>query len=127
MEFKYEELENKIRVHNINSLDFGKPTHFRALTYPNRVKVVHEFVLSHMDNQTVAFSTQILQPKPGTRHYETLVILRFIHTADKFEFEKNFSTYRKNNPGCTISTTRPTPQRTPADRDMPNINDVRPI
>ena len=78
-----------------------------------------------MDNQQAAFSTRILQPKQGTRHYETLVIIRFIHTADKFEFEKNFSSYRKNNPGCTISTSRPTPPRTSADRDMPNVNDIR--
>jgi hypothetical protein len=81
--------------------------------------------MSRMDNQNVPFSTQTLQPKPGARHYETLVIIKFIHTADKFEFESNFSTCTKSNPGCTISTSRPTPQRTPADRDMPNINDIR--
>ena len=66
-----------------------------------------------------------MQPKQGGRHFESLVILRFIHTADKFEFEKNFSIYRKNNPSCTISTSRCTPQRSPADRDLPNINDIK--
>ena len=96
LEFKYKELEFEIRVHNINSLDFGTPTHFRALTYPKKVTAVHDFVKSHMDNQSVAFSTQIMQPKQGGRHFETLVILRFIHTADKFEFEeKNLNIQKK--------------------------------
>jgi hypothetical protein len=112
-------------VHNINSLGFGTPEHFRALTYPKKVTAIHEFVKSHMDNQIVAFSTQIMQPKQGGRHFESLVILRFIHTANKFNFEKNFSIYRKNNPSCTISTSRCTPQRSPADRDLPNINDIK--
>ena len=69
LEFKYKELEFEIRVHNINSLDFGTPTHFRALTYPKKVTGVHDFVKSHMDNQSVAFSTQIMQPKQGGRHF----------------------------------------------------------
>ena len=125
LEVKYKELENELRVHNINTLGLGTPEHFRALTYPNKVTAIHDFVKSHMDKQSVAFSTQIMQPKSGGRHFETLVILRFIHTADKFDFEKNFSIYRKSNPSCTISTSRCTPQRAPSDRDLPNINDIK--
>ena len=44
LEVKYKELKFEIRVHNINSLGYGTPEHFRALTYPKKVTAIHEFV-----------------------------------------------------------------------------------
>ena len=124
-ETKYRDLEYEIRIHGINTLGIGTPNHFRNLSYPNKIKAVHEFVESHLDTKNACFSTQIHSPKQGARHFETLVIVRFTHTDTKFEFERNFANYRKNTPGCTISTSRPNPQKTSTDRDMPNIPDVR--
>ena len=125
VEAKYLTLEYEIRIHGINSLGQGTAQHFRTQSFANQVKEVNNFVESHLDSKNVSFSTQILKPKQGARQFETLVIISFSHTTHKYEFEKNFSLYRRENPNCTISTSRPTPQRSPTDRDMPSVMDVR--
>ena len=125
IETKYRDLEQEIRVHGINTLGIGTDKHFRTLTYPNKVKAVHDFIKSHLDEEVPGFSAQIHSPKTGARHFETLVVVRFTHATAKYQFEKNFSEYRKANPTCTISTSRPNPPRAPSDRDMPDIKDVR--
>ena len=125
VEAKYLTLEYEIRIHGINSLGQGTAQHFRTQSFANQVKEVNNFVESHLDSKNVSFSTQILKPKQGARQFETLVIISFSHTTHKYEFEKNFSLYRRENPNCTISTSRPTPQKSPTDRDMPSVMDVR--
>jgi hypothetical protein len=72
LELKYKELENELRVHNINTLDQGTPTHFRALTFPQKIKALHDFVRSHMDSKETSFSTQIISTKQGARQFESL-------------------------------------------------------
>ena len=125
IETKYRDLEQEIRIHGVNSLGIGTENHFRTLSYTNKIKAVHDFIKSHFDDIVPGFSAQIHSPKTGARHFETLVVVRFTHAQDKYTFEKNFSEYRKANPTCSISTSRPTPPRTPSDRDMPDIKDIR--
>ena len=125
VETKYNSLEFEIRIHGINSLGQGTPHPFRTMSFANQIKEINNFVESHLDSENVSFSTQLIKPKTGARHFETLVIVRFSHTSHKYEFEKIFASYRRDHSECTISTSRPTPQKAPTDRDMPSIMDVR--
>ena len=125
VETKYNSLEFEIRIHGINSLGQGTPHPFRTMSFANQIKEINKFVESHLDSENVSFSTQLFKPKTGARHFETLVIVRFSHTSHKYEFEKKFASYRRDHSECTISTSRPIPQKAPTDRDMPSIMDVR--
>ena len=83
LELNYKDLKSKLRVHNINTLDQGTPTHFCVLTFPQKVKTIHYFVLSHMDNKQSSFSTQIISPKQRARQIGSLAIIRFQYVPDK--------------------------------------------
>ena len=67
LELKYKELENELRVNNTNTLDQGTPTHLHVLTFPQKVKALHNFILSYKDNKQSSFSTQIISQKKGAR------------------------------------------------------------
>ena len=118
-------LETDIRIHNINTLDEGTENHFRSLNFTNKISRIHKLVSSLISSKDASYTTQIFSPKPGSKHFEPLAYVKFSTSAMKFEFERNFANFKRNNPGCKISTSRPAPQRTQSDRDMPTITDIQ--
>ena len=125
MEHRSKALENDIRIHNINYLDEGTEYHFRALNFTDQIKRIHKLVTDHLTNKNASFTTQIFSPKSGSKHFEALAYVKFSSSGLKFDFEKNFANFKRNNPRCKLSTSRPSPQRTQSDRDLPNISDIK--
>lgn len=125
MEHRSKALENDIRIHNINHLDEGTDHHFRALNFTDQIKRIHKLVTDHLTTKNASFTTQIFAPKSGSKHFEALAYVKFSSPGLKFEFEKNFANFKRNNPGCKLTTSRPSPQRTQSDRDLPSISDIK--
>ena len=125
MEQRSKAIENDIRIHNINSLDDGTVNHFRTLSHSNQIARIHKLVSEHISTTNPSFTTQIFSPRSGSKHFEALAYVKFSSRELKFEFEKNFANFKRNNPGCKVSTSRPAPPRTQSDRDMPTINDIK--
>ena len=124
VEGRHQQVENIIRLHNINTLDEGSQQHFRTLKHPEQLKRIHNLVNEHV-SPGVGYSTQIISPREGSRNFESLAIITFLNSNSKFEFEKNFADYRRKNPGTKITSSRPAPQKTTSDRDMPDTNDIK--
>ena len=124
LEARHQQVENIIRLHNINALDEGTPHHFRTLKHPEQLKRIHNLVNEHL-SAGVGYSTQIISPREGSRHFESLAIITFLNPNSKYEFEKNFAEYRRKNPSTKITSSRPAPQKTSSDRDMPDSNDIK--
>ena len=125
MEQRSKAIENDIRIHNINSLDDGTVNHFRTLNYTNQIARIHKLVSEHITTNNPSFTTQIFSPKSGSKHFEALAYVKFSSRELKFEFEKNFANFKRNNPGCKVTTSRPAPPRTQSDRDMPTMTDIK--
>ena len=125
LEARHQQIENTIRLHNINSIDEGTPNHFRSLNNTDQLKRIHKLVDEHVDQGT-GFSTQIISPnKNTTRHFEALAIITFLQPSSKYQFEKNFAEFRRRHPGLKLTSSRPMPQKTTSDRDIPDINDIK--
>ena len=124
LETRFQKVENVFRLHNINSLDIGTPNHFRTLNNTQQTTRIHQFVTEFV-SPSVGFSTQIITPKTNTRQFEPLAIITFSDASDKYNFEKSFANYRKDHPNLKITTSRPAPQTTSSDRDMPDEYDIK--
>ena len=125
LEGRHQQVENTIRLHNINSIDEGTPNHFRSLNPTDQLKRIHQLVEEHVDRGT-GFSTQVISPNRNTtRHFEALAIITFLQTSSKYQFEKHFAEFRRKNPECKITSSRPMPQKTTSDRDIPDNNDIK--
>ena len=124
LEGRYQQTENVIRLHNINSIDEGTPNHFRTLNFPNQLNRIHNLINEHLPSGT-AYSTQIITPNKNSKHFEALAVVTFLHSNSKYLFEKKFAEYRRKNPNCKLTTSRPNPQKTTSDRDLPETNDIK--
>ena len=125
LEGRHQQIENTIRLHNINSIDEGTPNHFRSLNPTDQLKRIHLLVEDHVDRGT-GFSTQVISPNRNTtRHFEALAIITFLQPSSKYQFEKHFAEFRRKNPECKITSSRPMPQKTTSDRDIPDNNDIK--
>ena len=124
LETRYQKVENVIRLHNINSLDLGTPNHFRTLNNAQKITRIHQFVTEFV-SPSVGFSTQIITPKTNTRQFEPLAIITFSDPNNKYQFEKSFANFRRKHPNLKITTSRPAPQVTSSDRDMPEEYDIK--
>ena len=124
LEGRHQQIENVIRLHNINSIDEGTPNHFRSLSHTDQLKRIHQLVNSHVPNGT-GFSTQIISPNKNSKHFEALAIVTFLQPNNKYQFEKTFAEYRRNNPSFKVTSSRPMPQKTTSDRDIPDTNDIK--
>ena len=124
LENRYQQVDNIIRMHNINSIDEGTPHHFRTLTHLQKVTRIHQLVTNHV-SPLVGFSTKVITPNTSTRQFDPLAIITFSDPTNKYQFEKNLADYRKKNPHFKITTSRPNPQLTTSDRDMPDEDDIK--
>ena len=124
LESRYQQTENVLRLHNINSIDEGTQNHFRTLNFQNQLNRIHNLINEHLPSGT-AFSTQIITPNKNSKHFEALAVVTFLHANSKYLFEKNFAEYRRKNPNCKLSTSRPNPQKTTSDRDLPDASDIK--
>ena len=124
LEGRYQQTENVLRLHNINSIDEGTPNHFRTLSLPNQLNRIHNLINEHLPSGT-AYSTQIITPNKNSKHFEALAVITFPHSNSKYLFEKNFAEYRRKNPICKLTTSRPNPQKTTSDRDLPETSDIK--
>ena len=125
MEQRFKALENDIRIHNVNTIDEGTDHHFRALSHTDQMKRIHKLVSEHLTTKNASFSTQIFSPRKGSKFFEALAYVKFSSPALKFEFEKNFANYKRNNTLCKLSTSRPAPPYAKSDRDLPSISDIK--
>ena len=124
LESRYQKVENVIRLHNINSIDIGTPHHFRTLSHAQKTTRVHQLVTEHVGS-SVEFSTQIITPNSSTRPFEPLAIINFSQPSNKYQFERSFADFRRRNPNFKVTTSRPAPQKTISDRDMPDEHDIK--
>ena len=124
METRYHQVENVIKLHNINRVNENTQNHFQALSHPEKVKCIHNLVSQHTSPST-AYSTKVISPKPNTRQFKPFALISFSNSADKYDFEKKFSDYRRKNPNFKITTSRPQPPKTASDRDMPDEYDIK--
>ena len=124
LETRYQQVDNIIRLHNINSIDEGTPNHFRTLNHIEKVQRVHKLVNDHVSPE-VGYSTQIITPKTGSRQFEPLAVVTFSNSNTKYQFERSFAHFRKTNPKFKVTTSRPAPQKTASDRDMPDEHDIK--
>ena len=121
LESRYNQVENIIRLHNINYIDSNTTHHFRTLNHIEKVKRIHQLINDHVTPGT-GFSTQVITPNT---EFEPLAIITFQNASSKYLFEKNFAAFRRNNPGNKITTSRPLPQTTSSDRDIPDQQDIK--
>ena len=124
METRFQQVENVIRLHNINTIGEGTPNHFRALTYQNQHRAIDELVSQNLSSGS-RFNINIVTPKDNSRHFEPLAIITFDYPAAKYEFEKNLADYRRKTPTFKVTSSRPAPQKTISDRDQPDIQDIK--
>ena len=124
LETRYNQVENVIRLHNINCIDMGTPNHFRTLSKTQKVTRVHQLVTEHV-GPSAGFSTQIITPNTNTRQFDPLAIITFTDSSNKYKFERSFADFRRKHPNFKITTSRPAPQKTTSDRDMPNEYDIK--
>ena len=124
LETRYHQVENVIRLHNINSIDMGTPNHFRTLSNTQKVTRVHQLVTEHV-GPSVGFSTQIITPNTSTRQFDPLAIITFSDPNNKYKFERSFADFRRKHPNFKITTSRPAPQKASSDRDMPDEYDIK--
>ena len=126
LEVRHHQVENIIRIHNINSLDEGTPNHFRSLNHIEKVTRIHKLVDNHV-SPGVGYSTQIIAPNTNTntRQFEPLAVITFSNSNTKYQFERSFADFRKKNPKFKVTTSRPAPQKTASDRDIPDEQDIR--
>ena len=125
MEQRFKVLENELKIHNINYIDEGTGNHFKSLNSNQQIKRVQKLVSDHLTNKNASFSAKVISPRTGSKYFEAHATIKFSSTVHKFEFEKNFSNYRRNNPGCKLFTSRPVPKPTHSDRDLPDISDIK--
>ena len=124
LENRYNQVENVIRLHNINYIDSNTTHHFRTLNHTDKIKRIHQLVNDYVTPNT-GFSTQVITPNPSGRQFEPLAIITFQNADGKYLFEKKFAVFRRTNPGTKLTTSRPVPQTTASDRDMPELQDIR--
>ena len=124
MEMRHQQVENIIRLHNINSIGEGTPNHFRTLSHANQTKEIRQIVNNNLSGEH-SYSTNIITPRDNTRHFDPLAIITFSNSSSKFDFEKNFADYRRKNPSFKVTSSRPTPQKTTSDRDQPDVGDIK--
>ena len=124
LETRYRKVENVIRLHNINSIDIGTPHHFRTLSHTQKATRVHQLITEHV-GPSVGFSTQIITPNSSTRPFEPLAIITFSNPSNKYKFEKSFADFRRRNPNFRVTTSRPAPQASTSDRDIPEVHDIK--
>ena len=124
LESRYHQVENIIKLHNINSIDEGTPYNFKSLCHSEKIKRLHQLINNHI-SQRVGYSTQIITPSRGSRQFEPIAIISFSTPSSKYEFEKNFADSRKHNPSIKVTTSRQTPQKNKSDRDIPDENDIK--
>ena len=126
LETRYQQVENTIRIHNINCIDEGTPTHFRTLSHLEKVTRVHQLVNNHVSPGT-GYSTQVITPNTNnsTRQFEPLAVITFSNSSSKYQFEKSFADFRRKNPNQKVTISRPQPQTTASDRDMPDEHDIK--
>ena len=72
LETRHQQVENVVRLHNINSIDIGTPHHFRTLSNTQKVTRIHKFVTEFI-SPSVGFSTQIITPNTNTIHHKFTV------------------------------------------------------
>ena len=124
MEMRNQQVENIIRLHNITSIGQGTPYHFRTLSHANQMKEISNIIDQSLSGNP-AYSINIITPKENSRHFEPLAIITFSNSSSKFEFEKKFADYRRKNPAFKVTSSRPTPQKTTSDRDLPDTGDIK--
>ena len=126
LETLYQQVENTIRIHNINSIDEGTPNHVRTLSHKEKITRVHQLVNDHV-SPGASYNTQVITPNTNTstRQFEPLAVITFSNSSSKYQFEKSFADFRKKNPNHKITTSRPQPQTTTSDRDMPDEHDIK--
>ena len=98
--------------------------HFRTLSHLEKVQRVHKLVNDHV-SPGVGYSTQIITPKTDSRQFEPLAVITFSNSNTKYQFERSFANFRKTNPKFKVTTSRPLPQKTASDRDMPDEHDIK--
>ena len=124
LETRHQKVENIVRLHNVNSIDLGTPLHFRTLSNAQKVTRIHKFVTEFV-SPSVGFSTKIITPNTNTRQFEPLAIITFSNPENKYHFEKSFADFRRRHPNCKITISRPAPQTTSSDRDMPDEHNIK--
>ena len=125
MEQRCRVIENDIKIHNLKHIDEGTQTPFKSLNYTEKSSKIHKLVTDHIKTKNASFTTKIISPRPGSKSFEEFAYVKFSSSAVKFEFEKNFASFKRNNPGYRLYTRRPSPQFTPSDRDLPDISDIK--
>jgi len=124
METRFQQVENVIRLHNINTIGEGTPNHFRALTIQNQLRTIDELVSQKL-SCGYRFSINIITPKDSTRHFEPLAIITFENPTAKYEFEKNLADLHRKNPTFKVTFSRPAPQKTISNRDQPDAREIK--
>ena len=118
-------LEDEIKIYNINYINESTGNHFKNLNSNQQIKIVQKLVSDHLTIKNASFTAQVISPRAGSKYFEAHATIKFSSTVHKFEFKKNFSNYRRNNPGCKLFTSRPVPKPTHSDRDLPDISDIK--
>ena len=125
MEQRCRVIENDIKIHNLKHIDEGTQKPFRSLNYTEKSSKIHKLVTDHLKTKNASFTTKIISPRTGSKSFEEFAYVKFSSSDVKFEFEKNFAHFKRNNPGYRLYTRRPSPQFTPSDRDLPDISDIK--
>ena len=124
LESRYHQVENIIKLNNINSIDEGTPNNFKTLSHSEKTKRINQLINNHISSKT-GYSTHITTPSRGNRQLEPIAIISFCTPSSKYEFEKNFANFRKNNPSIKVTTSRQIPPKNKSDRDIPDENDIK--
>ena len=100
--------EQKVRIHNVTSI-----TDFKEKAFRDKVDLVSAICSKIAGHNN--FEMELITPRPGGRFFESLAIVTFRTPGHKYKFEKSFSDFKKSNPSCKLTSSRPKMEQNKSD------------
>jgi hypothetical protein len=66
-----------------------------------------------------------MKPQAKGKKFKPLAVATFNTSSLKITFEKNFAAYKRDNPSISLSISRSTPPKSPSDRDLPDLKEIK--
>ena len=114
VEQSYKEVENQLRIHNINTIVSEDKQDFRNLDIKQQEEEIKDIIKLHTTDPK-AGSINIFKPKQGGKQFESLALITFKTTTLKYLFERNFAVWKRTNPtkNGKLSISRAPPHKNP--------------
>ena len=126
VEQSYKEVENQLRIHNINTIVSEDKQDFRNLDNNQQEEEIKDIIKLHTSDPK-AGSINIFKPKQGGKQFESLALITFKTTTLKYLFERNFAVWKRTNPtkNGKLSISRAPPTKVPGEDLNAKPNDIR--